>query len=72
MALVGNAWPLVNPWKVLFEWADGLVRRSGIEGGLEVDEPYPGGWGVWPAVVLYLAFAWVELVFEGYVPRRGT
>src|SRR5215210_771620 len=26
-ALVGNLWELVNPWKILFEWAEGLVRR---------------------------------------------
>src|SRR3954453_14964264 len=26
-AFVGNLWPLVNPWKVLFEWTDVLVRR---------------------------------------------
>ena len=62
-AFVGNVWPLVNPWKVLFEWADGLARRLG--GGLELHEPYPAGWGVWPAVVLYTAFVWVELVFYG-------
>jgi hypothetical protein len=57
-ALVGNVWPLVNPWKIVFECADGLARRlSGV--GLELREPYPEGWGVWPAVVLYAAFVWV-------------
>src|ERR687898_1147624 len=25
-AFVGNLWPLVNPWKVVFDWAEGLVR----------------------------------------------
>jgi hypothetical protein len=62
-AFVGNVWPLVNPWTILFEWADGLARRLG--GGLELHEPYPDGWGVWPATVLYAAFIWVELVFYG-------
>ncbi len=62
-AFVGNVWPLVNPWKVLFEWADGLASRLGA--GLELHEPYPDGWGVWPAVVLYAAFVWIELVFYG-------
>ncbi len=61
---VGNVWPLVNPWKILFEWADALARRSPI-GGLELDEPYPKGWGVWPALALFFGFVWVELVFEG-------
>jgi hypothetical protein len=64
-ALVGNVWPLLNPWRILFEWADGLVRRLGFNRGLEMGVPYPAGWGVWPAVVLYALFVWVENVFEG-------
>jgi hypothetical protein len=62
-AFLGNVWPLVNPWKVLFEWADGLVGRLGVR--LEMREPYPDAWGVWPAVALFVAFAWIELVFYG-------
>ncbi len=65
VAFVGNLWPLVNPWKVLFEWADGLARRFGVEDGLELEEPYPESWGVWPALALYFVFVWVELVFGG-------
>jgi polyferredoxin len=62
-AFVGNFWPLMNPWKILFEWADGLAGRLGRR--LELDEPYPEAWGVWPAVALYTAFVWIELVFYG-------
>lgn len=65
VAFVGNLWPLLSPWKILFEWADGLSRRLGIGGGLELREPYPKGWGLWPALALLFAFVWVELVFEG-------
>jgi hypothetical protein len=64
-AFVGNLWPLVNPWKILFEWADALVRRLGAKSGLELGEPYPASWGVWPAVGLYPVFVWVENVFWG-------
>src|SRR5829696_10506524 len=64
-AFVGNLWPLVNPWKVLFEWAEAVARRLGLGKGLELREPYPASWGVWPAVVLYGAFVWVENVFAG-------
>jgi hypothetical protein len=64
-ALVGNLWELVNPWKILFEWADGLARRLGFGKGLGPRLPYPARWGVWPALVLYFGFAWVELVFLG-------
>jgi hypothetical protein len=70
-ALVGNLWPLVNPWRVLFDWAEGLARRLGLRDGLELGEPYPEAFGVWPAVVLYLVFVWTENVFSGsYVPRN--
>ena len=69
-ALVGNLWPLVNPWRILFEWAEGLARRLGVRDGLELGELYPGALGIWPAVGLYLAFVWIENVFSGsYVPR---
>jgi Cu/Zn superoxide dismutase len=65
VAFVGNVWPIVNPWKVLFEWADGLTRRLRGGKGLELREPYPASWGVWPAFLLYALFVWVEIVFEG-------
>ena len=70
-AFVGNVWPLVNPWSILFDWAEGLARRLGYRDGLELGEPYPEALGVWPAVGLYLVFVWVENVFSGSaVPRN--
>ncbi len=70
-ALVGNLWPLLNPWSVLFDWAEGLARRVGFRDELELGEPYPEGFGIWPAVGLYLVFVWTENVFSGsYVPRN--
>jgi hypothetical protein len=70
-AFVGNLWPLVNPWRVVFDWAEGLVRRLGYSGRLELEEPYPEALGIWPAVGFYLVFVWIENVFSGsYVPRN--
>src|SRR5215210_7670944 len=69
-AFVGNVWPFVNPWRIIFDWAEGLARRLGYRDGLELGEPYPEALGVWPAVGLYLVFVWIENVFSGsYVPR---
>jgi hypothetical protein len=61
----------VNPWRVLFDWAEGLSRRLGYRDGLVLNEPYPEALGIWPAVGLYLTFVWIENVFSGsYVPRN--
>lgn len=63
-ALIGDVWTFVNPWATLF----GAVERAGGPGGSRrrrVPMRYPVWLGVWPAVVLFTAFAWVELVFPG-------
>jgi hypothetical protein len=58
-ALVGNVWAVVNPWAALFGWAEAVVgsRRATCR--------YPAGLGVWPAIGLFLSFAWVELIYTG-------
>jgi len=71
VALVGNVWPLINPWKILFEWTAALFRRLNPKIDLELGAlPYPSRLGVWPAVVFYTTFIWIEVVFDGSsVPR---
>jgi hypothetical protein len=64
-ALLGNFWALINPWKILFTWAETLYRRFDAEGELSLDLPYPGWLGFCPGFVLFFAFAWVELVHGG-------
>jgi hypothetical protein len=69
-AFVGDLWAVINPWRTVFQWTDALYRR--LTGGeLSRHLPYPETLGAWPAVVLLLAFAWVELVFpEPAVPAN--
>lgn len=55
-ALVGNLWALVNPWTILFTWFERAT------GGFEPASSYPAWLGRWPVVVLFLAFAWMELI----------
>jgi len=55
-ALVGNLWALVNPWKILFSWFEMVI------GGFRNTRNYPTWLGQWPSVILFLAFAWLELV----------
>ena len=71
VTLVGNVWAAANPLKVVFEWADRLTLRLGVENGLDPDIPYPVSWDVWPALALFFAFAWVELVFWGSATPRN-
>jgi hypothetical protein len=51
-ALVVDLWTLVNPLAALFPWRfQGILR-------------YPTWLGAWPAVALFLGFAWAELVWR--------
>ena len=52
-ALVGDLWRLANPWSALYDWAGGDRRTA---------RPYPARLGHWPAVALFWAFAWLELI----------
>ena len=61
-ALVGNLWDLINPWRTLFEGAERLYRLMG-GGELSPRLPYPPAAGIWPACLLFLVFAWIELVY---------
>lgn len=52
VALIGNPWPALNPWSGLYRLLMGASPRALLA--------LPQG--VWPAVVLYLAFAWFAIV----------
>lgn len=62
-AFVGNLWELINPWRTIFEAAERCYRRLGRRDDLSLRLPYPEALSVWPAVVLLLAFSWIELVY---------
>ena len=63
-ALLGDLWALVNPLDTLFAWGEALWARIRPGGTLALGLPYPDALGAWPAVVLFLAFVWMELVWE--------
>jgi hypothetical protein len=58
--LLGNVWLLVNPWLILFEWADALWRRL-TRRGLSLALPYPRRLGVLPGLILVTGFVWFML-----------
>jgi hypothetical protein len=47
---LGNAWPVLNPWRTIAEFLPSL------------DRPYPDRFGAWPAVAGLLALIWLEVV----------
>ena len=61
-ALLGNIWAVANPWRSLFD----LFSRSFPT----TPRPYPEGLGYWPATILFIGFAWCELISSfGESPR---
>jgi hypothetical protein len=64
-ALIGNLWQLINPWGIIFRWFEWLLERL-FQGKLFAGRlHYPGWLGVWPAVLLFLVYAWLELLGVG-------
>jgi hypothetical protein len=68
-AFVGNIWALINPWIAIFDFAEWLARSRVKKLSLRLAHP---PWvGAWPACVLFLLFAWLELVAPARdVPRH--
>ena len=62
-ALVGNVWSLVNPWAAVFVWCERILSKPRAPRRAKID--WPRSLGVWPAVVLFIVFAWLELVWGG-------
>jgi hypothetical protein len=62
-ALFANLWPLLNPWRTLFDWARRLFARLRRADPREAPFAYPRRLGVWPAVLLFYVFAWIELAW---------
>jgi hypothetical protein len=63
-ALLGNLWAIINPLAILYEWAEAAYRLVAPGRELSRHWRYPSSLGVWPGAVLFLVFAWVELVYD--------
>lgn len=70
VVLLGNFWPLVNPWKA----AADAVAWAGERAGIRWTPPfrYPERLGCWPAAVLLFAFAALELAYVGSALPRAV
>lgn len=64
-ALIGNFWDMVNPWRILYDLASRF--SPALQTRLKT---YPGEFGMLPALGLFAAFCYLELVSShGEVPR---
>jgi hypothetical protein len=64
-AFLGDLWSLLNPWSTLARWAERLHSALGPGPRPARRRPWPEWLGLWPAVVLFLLFAWMELGWAG-------
>jgi hypothetical protein len=70
-ALIGDVWRVLNPWDTLFAAAERMYTRLRPGRFLTFGVRYPAGLDVWPALALFVGFAWMELVWAGRdVPAR--
>ena len=74
IAILGNFWPLLNPWLSLFDFIQFILRRLGFKKGIEFSVyQYPKWLGLYLATTLLLAWSWMEVVYPiAYVPARVT
>ena len=59
---LGDVWVVLNPLAAMHSWAEKLAGRTGP--GLSLNLPLPPWLGAWPAVGVFLGFAWCELLWE--------
>jgi hypothetical protein len=63
--LLGDVWALINPWNAAFSFAERCWGSLCADTDLRFARRYPAWLGVWPGFLLFVAFAWMELVWSG-------
>jgi hypothetical protein len=63
--LLGDVWRLINPWNAIFALAELCCRRVRADTALGFARRYPESLATWPAFLLLVTFAWMELVWSG-------
>ena len=66
-ALVGNLWRTLNPWETVFKVVEGPLARIRALLPRSLRAQYQPAWGVWPAIILFLIFAWIENIYPNSI-----
>ena len=70
-ALIGNLWPIVNPWLIIFSWSSTIYQRLTNRSALQPRHNYPTKLMFWPAVLFLIAFSWIEIIYpNSSVPKN--
>ncbi len=63
-ALVGNIWDAINPWSIIGRWVGLVIKALGWR---PPQFAYPKWLSAWPAVILFAAFAWMEIAWPSRI-----
>ena len=63
VVLLGNVWPVLDPWRSTFEALDFFARRLGATKGIARRWPWPAAIGMWPATVFLLVWCALEVIY---------
>jgi hypothetical protein len=70
-AFLGDVWRLIDPWSTIFAGLERLYASMRAGRVLGANRRYPKLLAAWQAVVLFVGFAWMELIWSGRdVPAR--
>ncbi|SVB93507.1 uncharacterized protein METZ01_LOCUS246361, partial [marine metagenome] len=70
-ALIGNFWPLINPWLILFTWSSTIYKWITNRSPIRSYRTYPIKWMFWPAVLFLIVFSWIEIIYPySSVPKN--
>jgi hypothetical protein len=70
-ALFGDVWRLIDPWSTIFAALERIYASLRAGRALGANRLYPKWLAAWPALPLFVGFAWMELVWSGRdVPAR--
>jgi hypothetical protein len=63
VVLLGNVWPVLDPWGTTFDVLNACAKHLGLARGLSLGWAWPAWLGAWPAAALLLAWCWLEVVY---------
>ena len=70
ISLMGNFWPLLNPWSALFDCLHKVLQHFGLKGRFPTFT-VPDKVGIYPATFFLLMWGWMEVVYPiAFVPQK--